>query len=154
ELAQADLDPEYRYATVLAAIDASVADLSPDDQARYAQLAVFASHSPFPIQAAVALWSAALTEAEAESLLVKLTAWSLIRVAGEEMLAAHDLQYGAMSRRLGQVGLASANAQLIDRYRRRHPEGWSGLAADPYMGSALVAHLHAAGQADEMRSAL
>ena len=44
----ADLDPEYQYWNLLAAVEAGISDLPETAQHEYAQLAVFAGAVPFP----------------------------------------------------------------------------------------------------------
>ena len=60
----ADLDPEYQYRNLRAAIEAGISDLPEGDQRRYGQLAVFAGRGPFPREAAGVLWQPELAEAE------------------------------------------------------------------------------------------
>jgi hypothetical protein len=174
----ADMDPAYPYRTLYAAIEAGISDLPHSDQERYTQLAVFAGRGPFPRAAAAALWQPGLADAEVGDLLAELTGRSLLTAAGEDWYVAHDLQYDVLVRRLTPAGLAAAHTRLLAGLRAgererggvmarqrasqaraafprdRSPSGWASAAADPYLGHALAAHLHAAGLSGELRAVL
>jgi WD40 repeat protein len=139
----ADLDPEYPYPNLRAAIEAGISDLPKTLRQQYEHLAVFAGHSRFPRDAAEALWSE-LAKAEVGDLLADLTGRSLLTAAGEGWYTAHDLQYDVLTDRLGREGLAVAHARLLDGYRSRYPGGWTASATAPYLASALAGHLHGA----------
>jgi WD40 repeat protein len=151
---RADLDPEYPYRTMFAAIEAGISDLPEDDQRRYALLAVFSRRGPFPRAAACALWQSVLSDAEASDLLVELTGRSLLTSPDDGWYAAHDVQSEVLARRIGPDGLAAAHRQLLDGYRIRHPTGWTQTADDPYMSAAVATHLRGAGNDDELQDLL
>ncbi|WP_165634737.1 NB-ARC domain-containing protein [Thermostaphylospora chromogena] len=154
---RADLDPEYPYRSLLAAIEASLTSLSEEDQDRYARLAVFAGRGPFSRAAAERLWGPELSSAEVGDLLADLMNRSLLTSAGEGWYVAHDLHYDVMISRLGgkdSEALAAAHAHLVEQYRHTYAGVWADSAADPYLGSRLVGHLHAAGYAEEARTVL
>ena len=154
ERVRADLDPEYPYRSLLASIDASITGLPEKDQDRYAQLAVFAGRGPFSRAAAERLWGPKLSPPEVGELLADLVSRSLLTSAGDGWYSAHDLQYEAMIFRLGgkdSKELAAAHAHLVEQYRQGT---WADSAADSYLGSRLVGHLHAAGYVEELRTVL
>ena len=122
---RADLDPEYPYRTLFAAIEAGITDLPEDGQGLYAQLAVFAERGPFTRAAAQALWQAELPDADVGDLLAELTGRSLFTAVGDGWYAAHDLQYDVLVRQARQwrahCGARSAAGGLP------HPlPGWVG----------------------------
>src|SRR5271165_4470694 len=123
-------------------------------QARYEELAVFAGRGPFPSDAAQALWHRDLRDATAHRLLAELTNRALLTAQGEGWYLAHDLQYEVLKGRLGDDGLATAHAQLLDGYRIRYPKGWAESAGDPYLASNLASHLHDAHLSGELRAVL
>ncbi|WP_165634818.1 NB-ARC domain-containing protein [Thermostaphylospora chromogena] len=157
ERVRADLDPEYPYRSLLASIDASITGLPEKDQDRYAQLAVFAGRGPFSRAAAERLWGPKLSPPEVGELLADLVSRSLLTSAGDGWYSAHDLQYEAMIFRLGgkdSKELAAAHAHLVEQYRQAGTGTWADSAADSYLGSRLVGHLHAAGYVEELRTVL
>jgi hypothetical protein len=151
---RADLDPEYQYATLRAAIEAGISDLPASQQRRYGQLAVFEGRGPFHRSAAEALWRPGLPSAEVGDLLAQLTGWSLLTTAGEDWYIAHDLQYEVLRRRLSDAQLSAAHDQLVEGYKIRYPSGWTASIGDAYLASALAGHLRGADRAAELRSLL
>ena len=150
-----DLDPEYPYRGLPAAIEAALTTLPEEDQDRYARLAVFAGRGPFPRAAAERLWGPELSPAQVADLLADLVNRALLTPAGPDRYTAHDPHYDVMFSRLGGedgTDLAAAHAHLIERYRR--PGTWAHAAADPYLGPRLIGHLSAAGYAEELRTVL
>jgi len=150
----ADLDPEYPYRTLLAAIEVGISDLPETAQQRYLQLAVFAGRGPFPREAAAALWRPDLAVAEVSDQLAEFTGRSLLTAAGDGWYAAHDLQYDVLKRRLGSERLAAAHARLLDGYQARYPDRWAAAVADAYLARSLAGHLHEAGRARELQALL
>ena len=150
----ADLDPEYRYRTLFDTIEASVTDLPEDAQRQYAQLAVFAGRSPFPGDAAAALWQPELPEVEVGRRLAELIGRSLLTAEGDDWYSAHDLQYEFLTRRLGAAGLTAAHLRLLKAYRIRYPGGWADSANDAYLAHTLAGHLHDAGLDEELHATL
>ncbi len=150
----ADLDPEYPYRTLLAAIEVGISDLPETAQQRYLQLAVFAGRGPFPREAAAALWRPELAAAEVSDQLAEFTGRSLLTTAGDGWYAAHDLQYDVLKRRLGPERLAAAHAQLLDGYRVRYPTGWAVAVADAYLARSLASHLREADCDRELQALL
>ena len=148
----ADLDPEYPYRTLLAAIEVGISDLPETAQQSYLQLAVFAGRGPFPREAAAALWRPELAVAEVSDQLAEFTGRSLLTAAGDGWYAAHDLQYDALKRRLGPERLAAAHARLLDGYRVRYPDGWAAAVADAYLARSLASHLREAGHVRELQA--
>jgi WD40 repeat protein len=150
----ADMDPEYQYRSLRAAIEAGISDLSHADQRRYEQLAVFTGRNSFPREAAEALWQPELTAADVGDLLAELTGRSLLTATGDTWYTAHDLQYDVLSRRLSPDGRTAANRQLLRAYGIRYAAGWSASASDQYLAGALISHLHQAGLDTEARAVL
>ena len=150
----ADLDPEYPYRTLLAAIEVGISDLPETAQQRYLQLAVFAGRGPFPREAAAVMWGPDLPAAEVSDQLTEFTGRSLLTAAGDGWYAAHDLQYDVLKRRLGPEQLAAAHAKLLDGYRGRYPTGWAGAVADTYLARSLASHLREAGCDQELHALL
>jgi WD40 repeat protein len=150
----ADLDPEYQYQNLRAAIEAGISDLTAAAQRRYAQLAAFAGRGPFPRHAAGAVWQMELADLEVGDLLADLTGRSLLAAAGDGWYTAHDLQYDVLKHRLGPDGLAAVHARLVESYRARYPGGWAASATDPYLAGTLTGHLHDADRGSELRALL
>jgi WD40 repeat protein len=151
---RANLDPEYAYRTLYAAIEAGISDLNQEDQSRYAQLAIFIRRGPFPREAACALWRPALSDAEAADLLAELTGRSLLTSPSEGWYVAHDVQYEVLTRRIGADSVAAAHRQLLDGYRTCYPADWAQTSVDSYLSHALASHLHSAGKSGELRDLL
>ena len=150
----ADLDPQYQYRTLLAAIEAGITGLTESDQELYEQLTVFAGRGAFSRESAEALWQSKVSQAAAGNLLAEFTGRSLLMPAGEGWYAAHDLQYDVLAKRLGPDKLAAAHARLLDGFRVHYPSGWASSAGDVYLGNTLVGHLRDAGLGDELRAVL
>ena len=147
-------DPSYQVRTVFRVIEAGIAALPKTAQTRYEELAVFAGRGPFPADAAQALWYRDLPDAAAHRLLAELTGRALLTARGEGWYVAHDLQYEVLKGRLGDDGLATAHAQLLDGYRIRYPKGWNESAGDRYLAPNLASHLHDAHLSGELRAVL
>jgi len=143
-----------RYRTLFDMIEASIACLREADQARYAQLAVFARCGPFPRDAAQALWQPELSDAGLDDLLATLTGRCMLTAAGDGWYAAHDLHYDVLQGRLGDDGLRAAHSRLLEGYRRRYPGGLADSVSDPYLARTLAGHLHGAHLIDEVRALL
>ena len=126
----ADLDPEYRYRNLLAAIEAGIS-IARAAQHQYARLAVFAGRGTFPREAAGALWRPELADAEVGDLLAELVGRSLLTAAGGGWYTAHDLQYDVLGRLLDGARLAAAQTRLVEGYRARYPAGWASLGRRP-----------------------
>ena len=62
----------YKHPSVLASITLSIDDLSPTDQERYRELAIFAGRGSFPSTAASALWAAACSADDSGRILARL----------------------------------------------------------------------------------
>ena len=150
----ADLDPEYQYQNLRAAIEAGISDLTATAQRQYVQLAAFAGRGPFPRHAAGAVWQTELADLEVGDLLADLTGRSLLTAAGDGWHTAHDLQYDVLKHRLGRDGVAAAHARLVESYRARYPGGWAASATDPYLAGTLAGHLHDADRDSELRALL
>jgi WD40 repeat protein len=135
-------------------IEASSEVLPKTAQARYEELAVFSGRSPFPSEAAQALWHRDLKGAEVHSLLAGFVDRALLTARGAGWYTLHQLQYEVLENRLSDDGLAAAHAQLLDGYRIRYPKGWAESAADPYLAGNLVSHLRDAGRSGELRAVL
>ena len=147
-------DPSYQGGMVFHVIEAGIAALPKTARTRYEELAVFAGRGPFPADAAQALWYRDLPDAAAHRLLAELTSRALLTARGEGWYVAHDLQYEVLKGRLGDDGLATAHAQLLDGYRIRYPRGWTESAGDPYLAPNLASHLHDAHLSGELRAVL
>ncbi|GAA2888011.1 hypothetical protein GCM10010517_51920 [Streptosporangium fragile] len=151
---RAELDPRYHHDALFAAVGASVDELPAPDRAGYAQLAVFAGRGPFPREAVQAVWGAEMSGPRTGELLAGLVGRSLLSSPEDGWYVAHRLQYDVMARRLTPDGLVAAHNRLLDGYRETYPDGWTGSAADRYLGSALAGHLAAAGRHDELHALL
>ncbi|MGV9377515.1 NB-ARC domain-containing protein [Nonomuraea sp. NPDC003707] len=147
---RAELDPNYRYETLHAAIGAGISDLTEADQHRYHQLSVFMGRGSFPREAAHALWARQLSMPQTGDLLAQLVGRSLLSLVGNEWYIAHDLQYDVMARRLTKAQHKAAHRRLLDHYYRHYRQDWTQAVTDRYLASSLVSHLYAAGRQDEL----
>ena len=150
----ADLDPEYPYRTLLAAIEVGISDLPETAQQRYLQLAAFAGRGPFPREAAAVMWGPDLAVAEVSDQLAEFTGRSLLTAAGDGWYAAHDLQYDVLKRRLGPERLAAAHTRLLEGYRKPGTTGWAEAVADTYLARSLASHLRDADCDQELHALL
>jgi WD40 repeat protein len=151
---RADMDPEYPYSTLFAAIEAGISSLSSRDRQRYGQLAVFARLGPFSRDAARVLWQTEVTEAGAADLLAEFAGRSLLTTTGDGWYVVHDAHGEVLARRLGAAGLSAAHTQLVEGYRKRFPRGWADSTRDTYASQCLVGHLSKAGLVNELNGLL
>lgn len=147
---RADMDPQYPYRTLFAAIEAGISSLPDADQERYEQMAVFARQGPFPRDAARMLWQVQDADPGAGDLLAELTGRSLLTATDDGWYMVHDAQSEVLARRLGPDGLAAAHRLLVEGYRSRFPGGWADSAGDPYLSQSLASHLSQAGCVQEL----
>ena len=128
---------DYDHASLLRAIDIAVDDLDPDDQQRWAELAVFAGQGPIPQTAMTALWHAHDDDfLDTADRLDRFLRRSLVQRIGDGRYRLHDLQYRVARLRL-QEPLSLKHRQLLDGYRERirlvvgteQAGGWKELVA-------------------------
>jgi tetratricopeptide (TPR) repeat protein len=140
-----------REDNLLDSIELSIGALPAEDRSRFFQLGVFDEDTPFPASPAAALWD--LSAFDASDLLADLVDRALLREerdAGASSFSLHDLLHDVTRDQLGDGGLASAHALLLDGYRRRCAEGWPSCADDGYLHGHLAGHLIGAGRRDEL----
>jgi hypothetical protein len=145
---------DYEHPTLLRAIDVAVDDLGPDDQHRWAELAVFAGQGPIPQTALAALWHAYDDDdLDTDDRLDRFLRRSLVQLTADGRFQLHDLLYDTARIRLDQ-SLAEVHAQLLDGYRHRCPDGWASGHDDGYFFQRLPYHLLQAGRASELHQLL
>jgi WD40 repeat protein len=157
EFLSSDHPAEEQHRNAWKAMDVSLRVLPPEQQDRFAELAVFALDRGAPEVAVVTLWehTGGLSPRHARKLLADFAARSLVQLSpavdGDKQASArmtlHDLLHnfamGMAAKRFGS--LAALNGRLLDAYRKICPEGWPSGPNDSYFLQNLVGHLLAAG---------
>ena len=109
-------DPMQRDRAVAAAIEASLGQLTPDDQACYRQLAVFPPGQPIPVAEVADLWAPSLNPYRTNDLLGMLADLSLLSLElSTRQVRVHDLLRDYLLPAEPQ-SLAALHRQLLDRW--------------------------------------
>ncbi|MEV4130168.1 NB-ARC domain-containing protein [Nocardia sp. NPDC049707] len=155
----------YQHASVLASITLSVDDLSPADQDRYRELAVFAGRGSVPLNAVSALWAPAGDAVEdAERRLARLVDRCLVQRDTREWYTLHDLEFDVAAHQLSASpgGVMDTHGRFIDSYRsqilqvtdpgggKRDPVPWASAPDDGYLFQNLASHLAHAGRHEQL----
>jgi hypothetical protein len=143
-----------RHAAVDRTIALSLRLLSSEEQARYAELAVFPEDTDVPLATVTRYWQAtgALSGFKAKNLCSKLARLSLLL---RYNLAAKTIRLHDVVRSYLQhthaANLTTWHAALLDAHRPA--DGWPALPADePYLWQHLAYHLLAAGKEEVLFS--
>jgi hypothetical protein len=159
--------PDYPHSDLLAALEASVGALPPEQRNRYVELAVFAGRGPVPVEVVAGLW-------QATSGMDMLDGEDLLLLLGRRCLATldphtgsftlHDLLFAYTKASADPDRLAELHGTLADIALTR----WGGVEAglprlrtrpldtpaDLYALENTVAHLLAAGRDDGVHALL
>jgi len=153
-----------QHSSIYRAMQVSVDALTPDEQRRFAELAVFPRRPPTPAAAVNCLWehTGNLDDLDTEELLVSLSERSLIRLDTER--SATD---GAMQRRVSLHDLLADYAtrltadhtalhnQLLEAYSKKCADGaWPTGPNDGYFFQCLCHHLLKANRREELETLL
>jgi WD40 repeat protein len=145
--------PNYPYHDLLKAIQVSIDELKPDDQARYLDFAVFPEDTPIPEAVLQTFWEPqGLDKYDAQDLLYFLVDRSLVRQDEDGNLSLHDLQFDYVKKQ--SVDLIALHDRLLNAYRTKCLNGWAEGPNDGYFFQHLAYHLDKAGCEDELRSLL
>lgn len=153
---------EEHHRSIWRAMEVSIQALPPDEQQRFAELAVFATDAAIPEAAVLTLWShtGGLDELAAADLLVAFSERSLVESSrtadaagfGQVRVAFHDLLHDFATRLAAQRfgHHAALHDELVIAYRQRCAAGWPTGPNDGYFFQNLRRHLMAAGKTDEL----
>lgn len=142
---------EAQHQDAWKAMDISVRVLPPDEQQRFAELAVFGADTGMPDAAVATLWqhTAGLGLRQTEALLAKFIRRSLVQrpsTADGEAAAhvgLHDLLHhfaiGMATNAFGSI--RALHQRLLDAYRAKCPDGWPSGPNDGYFFKNLVRHI-------------
>ena len=153
-------NPGERSAAVAATIEVSLRRLTPDEQARYRELAVFGEDVAIPGEVVARLWAhtGGWTRFQARRLCRRL--FDLGLLAGyrrdPDRLVLHDV-IRAYLRDTTREQRAEWDAAVVDAHRDLLPPGggWADLPAEQaYLWSWLATHLCGAGRRDELEAVL
>lgn len=147
-------DATARHAAVERTLGLSLALLTPDERARFDELAVFPEDAEIPLATLAALWArtGGLDDFDAESLCERLARLSLLLTMdlSARFVRVHDVVRRFLLDRLG--GQAQGlHGTLVEALRPAG--GWAALpVGDAYAWTHLFFHLKAAGLADELHT--
>ena len=148
EQLQAEFD--YPYPHPIAAIQASVDFLPPEDRTAYLQLAIFPEDTPIPLAPLEKLWGiAGLKLRNRVRLFVDR---ALARRQDEGTILLHDLQGDFVRKRCPDV--PATHEALLRSYRPDEGTAWVDIADDGYLLDWLPYHLMGAGHGEECRDLL
>jgi hypothetical protein len=161
-------DPHQRRRAVRATIEASTGLLFPPDQARLAELGVFARNETVPVPVVAALWqtTGGLDQAASESLcarLADLALVTLIRTSDGGAVELHDVISEYLHEELGPGRLQQLHQVLLDTIAQGLPTTttpadsgtgtvtawWQLPGSARYARDNLIEHLTAAGRPQE-----
>ena len=151
-----EIDETHR--SIWKAMEVSVSILSPDEQNRFAELAVFSFSPSVPEEAVFTLWqhTGGLDQLASADLLTSFYERSLIVIdhpagsvcSGNSRVCLHDLLFDFATRKatrhMGNISLL--HNQLIDAYREKCSNGWPSGPDDGYFLQYLCWHLFVTGQ--------
>jgi hypothetical protein len=153
-------NPDERNTAVAATVEVSLGRLSPDEQARYRELAVFGEDVQIPGVVVARLWGHAggWPEFQTRRLCRRLFDLGLLASyqRNPDQLVLHDV-IRAYLRHTTREKWASFHKAVIDAHRDLVPAGagWADLPADEqYLWTWLAAHLWSAGQQEELEAVL
>ena len=158
---------EEHHRSIWRAMQVSIQVLSPDEQRRFAELAVFSgTHAGIFEEAVLTLWShtGRLDELAASDLLVAFNERSLVQLDQHKhasgsvrvRMSLHDLLHDFAWRiALDLFGsLAVLHQQLLNSYGKHCPDGWHSGPNDGYFLQRLAHHFIEAGLASELLALL
>ena len=157
-----DHPPEWTHASLWRAIGVSVQRFKPDEQRRFAELAVFSEDEAVPEAAVRTLWSHTggmspigmdrLLKRFAEHSLIYLDADRTDRDKPKRRVRLHDLLHDYARRLAGDT--TALHESVLESYRILCPGGWAEGPDDGYFFTHLCWHLLRAEQTTSLRSLL
>ena len=162
EFLSADHPAEEQHQNAWKAMDVSLRVLSDDEQARFAELAVFGLDASAPEDAVATLWehTAGMSPRNARKLLADFARRSLVQLilptggtgqAGARM-NLHDLLQNFAEGMAGKRhdSRAALHRMLLDAYRKKCPQGWPSGPDDGYFFQNICNHLIHAEEIDDV----
>jgi hypothetical protein len=135
----------YPYPHALAAIQASVDFLPPDDREAYLQLAIFPEDVPIPFEPLGKLWG--VTGLALRNRVNLFVGRALARCQDDRTIFLHDLQRDFVRKRCPDI--PATHEALLQSYRPDEAIAWSEIPDDGYLIDWLPHHLVGAGRGDE-----
>jgi WD40 repeat protein len=152
--------PQQLRSTIDATVSASLDLLSPEEQARYFDLAVFDEDSDIPEHIVALLWQTTgnLSRAESRRMKDHLASLRLVYdrwVGGEPAIAVHDVLRSYVLHRLSAYDLARRNLMLVTALRTLLPpasqsQWWQLPSGEEFAMQHIPHHLRAAGLDSEL----
>jgi WD40 repeat protein len=149
-------DAEARDQAVSLTLGVSLELLDEEEQARYAELAVFPEDLDIPLAAIEVLWGSTggLDDFDVEELCQRLANHSLVQHLNlnPRMLRLHDVVRSYLIDQC--ANLSALHARLLDAYAAQCEGSWSTGPDDDYFFLYLPHHLVHAGRRDDVRALL
>lgn len=157
-------DPKQRQRAVAATIEASIGLLTPDEQARFGELLVFAGDELIPAALAVDLWmaTAGFDRLQGRALCARLAALALVTIdesTPDSAIEIHDVIRDYLHLKLSAARVGELHRLLLDTAAAALPEHderatlwWRMDPSSRYLWDHLVGHLLAAGRSDEAQA--
>src|SRR6266581_4899153 len=147
-----DKNAQDRSHAVAKTLSVSLDMLSPEEQARYKELAIFPEDVDIPLVTVQRLWGATggLDDFDTEEVCERLYRFSLLLDFDltRRSIRLHDVIRTYLQQEVGAVELPSLHAHFLDAYALKR---WADLPDDePYLWDQLAEHLVAAGRLAEL----
>jgi hypothetical protein len=144
---------DYPYPDLLKAIQVSVMALEPEEQALYADFAVFPEDTPIPEAVLKVLWKyRGLPDYKIGRKLARFLDLSLVTSDGMGKIVLHDLLYDYLRKHASD--LVALHSALLVAYAKVCPDGWHTGPDDSYFFQHLAYHLLHSGRKEELKRLL
>jgi len=144
---------DYPYPDLLKAIQVSVMALEPEEQALYADFAVFPEDTPIPEAVLEVFWKyRGLPDYKIRRKLARFLDLSLATSDGKGGIVLHDLLYDYVRRQASD--LEALHRSLLEAYAKVCPDGWHTGPDDSYFYQHLAYHLLHSGRKEELKRLL
>ena len=144
---------DYPYPDLLKAIQVSVMALEPEEQALYADFAVFPEDTPIPEAVLEVFWKyRGLPDYKIGRKLARFLDLSLATSDGKGRIVLHDLLYDYVRRQASD--LEALHRSLLEAYGKVCPDGWHTGPDDGYFYQHLAYHLLHSGRKEELKGLL
>jgi hypothetical protein len=141
---------DYPYPDLLKAIQVSVTALEPEDQALYADFAVFPEDTPIPEEVLRVFWRhRGLPDYRIRRNISRFLDLSLATSDGTGRIVLHDLLYDYVKRQAKD--LKALHSALLDAYSSVCADGWHTGPDDGYFLQHLAYHLFHSGRKEELK---
>jgi WD40 repeat protein len=151
-------DPAQRHDAVSLTLNATLARLVDEEQARFRELAIFPEDVEVPLDTVAMLWrrTGGLDDVDSEELLRRLFGLSLLLDFNLALrrIRVHDVIRAYLLKEVQAHDLVALNRELVEAYRSQCPDGWLAGVNDGYFYGGLTLHVAAAGLSAELRSLL